>query len=67
MGEMADTVGVSDAQKRSVVLMWNRLSSIAAVRNRRVHAVASDIFVVPGPRVVQAAQEFFTILHPEGK
>jgi iron complex transport system substrate-binding protein len=67
MGEMADTVGVSDAQKRSVVLMWNRLASIAAVRNHRVHAVASDIFVVPGPRVVQAAQEFFAILHPEGK
>ena len=67
MGEMADTVGVSDVQKRNVVQMWSRLASIAAVRNRRVHAVASDIFVVPGPRVVQAAQEFFTILHPEAK
>ena len=67
MGEMADTVGVTDVQKRNVVALWNRMSSIAAVRNHRVQAVASDIFVVPGPRVVQAAQEFFTILHPEGK
>ena len=67
MGEMADTVGVTDVQKRNVVVLWNRMASIAAVRNHRVHAVASDIFVVPGPRVVQAAQEFFAILHPEGK
>jgi iron complex transport system substrate-binding protein len=65
MGEMADTVGVSDAQKRNVVSLWNRMAAISAVRNHRVEAVASDIFVVPGPRVVQAAQEFFSILHPE--
>jgi len=67
MGEMAETVGVTDVQKRNVVALWNRMSSIAAVRSRRVHAVASDIFVVPGPRVVLAAQEFFAILHPEAK
>ncbi len=65
MGEMADTVGVTDAQKRSVVGLWSRMAAISAVRNHRVTAVASDIFVVPGPRVVQAAQEFFSILHPE--
>jgi iron complex transport system substrate-binding protein len=65
MGEMADTVGVTDVQKRNVVGLWNRMPSISAVRAHRVEAVASDIFVVPGPRVVQAAQEFFSILHPE--
>ena len=67
MGEMADTIGVTDVQKRNVVGLWNRMASISAVRNHRVHAGASDIFVVPGPRVVQAAQEFFAILHPEAK
>ena len=65
MGEMGETVGVTDAQKRNVVTLWNRMAAISAVRNHRVEAVASDIFVVPGPRVVQAAQEFFSILHPE--
>jgi iron complex transport system substrate-binding protein len=65
MGEMAQTVGVTDVQKRNVTALWNRMATIAAVRNKRVHAVASDIFVVPGPRVVLAAQEFFEILHPE--
>jgi iron complex transport system substrate-binding protein len=65
MGEMGDTVGVTEAQKRAVQNLWTRMSSVAAVRNRRVHAVASDIFVVPGPRVVAAATEFLTLLHPE--
>ena len=65
MGEMADTVGVTEAQKQAVQGLWTRLSSVGAVRNRRVHAVASDIFVVPGPRVVAAAAEFFALLHPE--
>ncbi|MEO8096453.1 MAG: helical backbone metal receptor [Acidobacteriota bacterium] len=67
MGEMGDTVGVTDAQKRSVAGLWMRMSSIAAVRGRRVHAVASDVYVVPGPRVVDAAQSFFELLHPEAK
>ncbi len=67
MGEMGQTVGVTEAQKRSVITLWNRMASLSAVRNRRVTAVASDIFVVPGPRAVLAAQEFFSILHPEAK
>lgn len=65
MGDMADTVKVTDAQKKSVAALWGRMNSIQAVRARRVHAVASDIFVVPGPRVVEAANEFFKMLHPE--
>jgi iron complex transport system substrate-binding protein len=64
MGEMGDTVGVTEAQKKSVESLWTRMSSVAAVRNRRVHAVASDVFVVPGPRVVDAAREFLALLHP---
>jgi hypothetical protein len=30
-----------------------------------VHAVADDIFVVPGPRAADAAQAFARLLHPE--
>jgi iron complex transport system substrate-binding protein len=67
MGDMADTVGVTEAHKRDVVALWGRLSSVAAVKQRRVHAVAADIFVVPGPRVVDAAQAFLGMLHPELK
>jgi iron complex transport system substrate-binding protein len=65
MGEMSQTVGVTEADKRAVVALWSRYPAIAAVRQHRVFAVASDIFVVPGPRVVDAAREFAHMLHPE--
>jgi len=67
MGDMADTVGVTDEHKREVTTLWDKLSSVAAVKQHRVHAVASDVYVVPGPRVVDAANAFFAMLHPEAK
>jgi iron complex transport system substrate-binding protein len=67
MGDMADTVGVTEEHKREVVSLWKRLSSVAAVKQNRVYAVASDVYVVPGPRVVNAAREFLQMLHPEAK
>jgi iron complex transport system substrate-binding protein len=45
--------------------VWNTLSSVPAVRNRRLHLLAGDEFVVPGPRIVNAARRFATTLHPE--
>jgi len=65
MGDMTDTDSVTDARKRSVVVLWNRYPMLKAVRERRVYAVASDIYVVPGPRIVDAAREFARMLHPE--
>jgi len=65
MGEMAQTAGVSEEQKRAVVTLWERQPALAAVRERRVFAVASDIFVVPGPRVVEAARALARMVHPE--
>ena len=67
MGDMADTVAVSQDHKRAVTALWERMSSIAAVRQHRVYPVASDIYVVPGPRVVDAAKAFFEMLHPGTK
>jgi len=64
MGDMSDTVNVTDQHKRDVVALWQRVPSLTAVRERRVFAVASDIYVVPGPRVVDAAQAIFGMLHP---
>jgi len=64
MGEMAQTVGVTAEQKRAVAALWDRYPALAAVRQRRVFAVASDIFVVPGPRVVEAARALAGMIHP---
>jgi len=65
MGDMAQTVGVTERHKREVVALWNRYPALAAVRQGRVFAVASDIFVVPGPRMVDAAREFARMLGAE--
>lgn len=65
MGDMSDTERVTDEQKRSVVALWGRYPTLAAVREHRVFAVASDIFTVPGPRMVDAARAFARMLHPE--
>jgi iron complex transport system substrate-binding protein len=64
MGDMSDTIGVTEEHKRNVVALWNRIPNLAAVKQHRVFAVASDIFVVPGPRVIEAAKAFAEMLHP---
>jgi iron complex transport system substrate-binding protein len=65
MGDMADTVNVTAAHQREVVDLWQRMNSLAAVKQHRVFAVASDIYVVPGPRIVNAAEAFLQMLHPD--
>lgn len=58
MGDMAETVGISEEHKRAVEALWKSRRDLKA----RVHAVASDIFVVPGPRMVDAAHELQRLL-----
>ena len=50
-----------DAERR----VWNALPSVPAVRNNRVFLLGGDEFVVPGPRIVIAADRFARTLHPE--
>jgi iron complex transport system substrate-binding protein len=45
--------------------VWNALPSLPAVRNNRVYLMTGDEFVVPGPRIVTAAERFARALHPE--
>ena len=63
MGDMSQTENVSEEHKRAVVALWSKYAGVAAVRNRRVFAVASDIFTVPGPRMAEAALAFAEMLH----
>jgi iron complex transport system substrate-binding protein len=63
MGDMAETTGVTEAHKQEVVALWRRHASLKS----RIYAVASDIFVVPGPRVAEATEAFAQMLHPEAK
>ena len=45
--------------------IWKTLPSVPAVRNRQLHLLVGDEFVVPGPRIVNAARRFARALHPE--
>jgi iron complex transport system substrate-binding protein len=66
MGDMAVTDGVTEEHKKSVVALWvQAFPKLPAVRESRVYAVAADHFVVPGPRVVEAAQDLLRMIHPE--
>jgi iron complex transport system substrate-binding protein len=65
MGEMGRAATVSEDERRRVVELWSRYGSLAAVRGRRVFAVASDLYVIPGPRMSEAARELARMLQPE--
>jgi iron complex transport system substrate-binding protein len=45
--------------------VWKALPSLPAVRNKRLTLLAGDEFVVPGPRIVRAAERLARALHPE--
>lgn len=61
MGDMAETTGITDQHKRAVEQMWKNRKDVPS----RVHAIADDIFVVPGPRMVDAAKAFHTLIHTQ--
>ena len=65
MGDMSDTDEVTEEHKRSVAELWKQIPSLPAVKEGRVYPVAEDIFVVPGPRVIDAAQSLFRMIQPE--
>lgn len=45
--------------------VWNTLPSLPAVKTGRVYLLVGDEFVVPGPRIVTAAERFARALHPD--
>ncbi|MFN7924967.1 MAG: helical backbone metal receptor [Bryobacteraceae bacterium] len=65
MGDMAVTTGVTEAHTSAVVKLWKSQAGVRAAASSRVFAVASDIYVVPGPRVSEAAEAFHRMLFPE--
>jgi len=44
---------------------WSALSSVPAVRNKRVHLLTGDYLVVPGPRLAAATEAYARALHPD--
>ncbi len=45
------SAGVSPDVRRQLVTDWNQLGNVPAVRRKRVHVLAGDHTVIPGPRL----------------
>lgn len=56
---------LSDADARRDHDVWNRLLSLPAVRQRRVHFLTGSTLVVPGPRVADGVEMMARALHPD--
>jgi len=61
-GDMGDALEERRVRKATTEALWKG-QPLAASRAGRVHAVTSDAFVVPGPRVVEAAETMALWLH----
>lgn len=65
MGDMSVTESVTKAHIDAVRKLWDtQRTKVRAVRENRLYPVAADIFVVPGPRVADAAEAFQRMLFP---
>ena len=55
-GDMGDTVEEHLRRQPTTERLWRQQANVKAAQGNGIHAVTSDAFVVPGPRVVEAAE-----------
>lgn len=55
---------LNDADYQKVIAPWMTLSSVPAVRNKRVMLVLGSGVTVPGPRVAEGVEKMARALHP---
>lgn len=55
---------LNDADLKQVVAPWQALSTVPAVRNKRVLVVMGSGLTVPGPRVAEGLDKIARALHP---
>ena len=53
----------TEAEIQAVLKLWSRFPSINAVRHQKVHVITQKLFVVPGPRVVEAVRSLYNLIH----
>jgi iron complex transport system substrate-binding protein len=66
--EVADTShaeGVPRESEATVRRLWARFPVLAAASNGRVFTLASDAYLVPGSRMVDAARGLRRLIYPE--
>jgi iron complex transport system substrate-binding protein len=66
-GDMGDTVEEHRRRQPATERLWRQQANVKASRAGDVHAVTSDAFVVPGPRVVEAVETLAGWLDAAGR
>jgi iron complex transport system substrate-binding protein len=64
MGEHPDASTLTETQRQKEIAMWRKHASLAAAKTHRIHIVSSDLYVHPGPRVIELARVMAALFHP---
>ena len=56
---------IQPAAARTERNVWSALASVPAVRDGQIFFLSGNQLVVPGPRLVQGAEDFARAIHPE--
>ncbi len=59
--------GRAEGQIDQAMAAWQRFPQIEAVRQGRVHALAADYAMIPGPRFVLLLEALAERIHPDGR
>ena len=57
--------GEVETVPRSEQQQWQRWSSLSAVKQQRFYEVSSNVVNRPGPRIIEALEQFARAIHPE--
>jgi iron complex transport system substrate-binding protein len=60
---IVDTAEMSGMKSTKEVSPWDQKRELKAVRNARVYSIDSGVYLVPGPRVVEATESLFALFH----
>jgi iron complex transport system substrate-binding protein len=63
--ELQYSESASPESSKSDEAVWSALPAVPAVKNRQIYVLRGDHFVVPGPRIVEAARQLAGVLHPD--
>jgi len=67
VGEMGESPADSERRRKLTESLWAEQRLVSAVRTGGVHAVHDESFVVPGPRVIEAARAMARWFHGVGE
>jgi cobalamin transport system substrate-binding protein len=55
---------LTESDESAYIADWNELGTLPAVRNKRIHLIADDYALLPGPRITLTARRLAEALHP---